>query len=242
MNKLFDKMSKVVAIIFGVPIAILTLSVVLYSSSDGFKSFMDGLVKGNNDRVLIGEGTIDIEGDSVSAQTFTEEDSNALKSVNVELVSDPSEPELMYYKVTGMSMDYYIMQEAYGNANGKKDFEKTINDFLYAMLVKRDADETKKYITKADSRLLEEHENADEEYATMISSVDLIIQQLNMIEQPVLETSYGITKATQANIMGRDFTVVNLTYYIDIGSERPHKNLNLFMQKENGKWMIFSAR
>ena len=143
-----------------------------------------------------------------------------------------------------MKMDYYILEQAYaeGEANGKKEYEKTINDFLYALLLKRDADEAKKYITKADSRILDSHENKDEGYEEMLTAVDTTIEQLNMIKEPVVDTGYTISKASQATANGVDITVVRATYFVDIGSEKPSRNLNIYMQKENGKWKIYDAR
>ena len=44
MNDLLEKASKGITLVFGIPLAILLILIVLYSSSDSFKNFMNGIV------------------------------------------------------------------------------------------------------------------------------------------------------------------------------------------------------
>ena len=239
MDKLFGKLTKLVAILFGVPIAILTLAVVLYATSDGFKSFMDGIVHTSRNGQIKADDYNPMDNPDVKIKDIA-----GVKnpSVSVEKVFD-ERFDGEAYKVSGMKMDYYIYREAYenGEADGYREYEKTVNDFIYAVVIEKDAEQAKNYITKADTRALEAHENADEAYENLSKGIDINVREASMVEGQVQGVTYLITMAKQAEINGVEIMYVSLAYEIDYGYDRIRRAPTLFMQKVNGDWKIFSS-
>lgn len=241
MNKLLDKLTKAVAIIFGVPIAIMTLAVILYSSSDGFRSFMNRLVSSDADLNMDIDPDVNFEVSEIKDKSFVKEVNDP--SVNVEHIFDEELYDGYIYKVSGMRMDYFILEEAYNNeeATGHKDYERTVNDFMYSVLIQNDTDKASKYITKADSRALEAHENADEAYEALLKNIDITVEQVKSSNADPKDTGYCIRKAAGGNVNGVDLMVVTLTFYYYQGEERITGSPMLFMQKDKNGWMIVSS-
>ena len=151
---------RVVACIIGIPVVLMVVIIAMYAKSPRFKGLILSLASGQeyNESYNV----------NFYAKDITKEKSIINDAINVAFVQDPDVPELKYYKVSGMQMDYYIMENAYGKATGHMDYENTINGFFSSLLIDMNLNNAEKYITKADKRALEDHENADEEYQKLL--------------------------------------------------------------------------
>ena len=93
---------RVVSCIIGIPVVLMVVIIAMYAKSPRFKGLILSLASGQeyNESYNV----------NFYAKDITKEKSIINDAINVVLVQDPDVPELKFYKVSGMQMDYYIME------------------------------------------------------------------------------------------------------------------------------------